>query len=70
MSPNDFPEFINHLSENARDSLRHADAISRGFGSPFIGTEHILLGVLAQETSVASKMLENSGVTLKKASPR
>ncbi len=67
MSPNDFPEFINHLSENARDSLRHADAISRGFGSPFIGTEHILLGVLAQETSVASKMLENSGVTLKKA---
>ncbi len=67
MTPEGFPEFINHLSENARDSLRHADVISRGFGSPFIGTEHILLGVLAQETSVASKMLENSGVTLQKA---
>lgn len=67
MSPKDFPEFINHLTENARNSLRHADALSRGFGSPFIGTEHILLGVLSEETSVASKMLENSGVTLKKA---
>ncbi len=67
MSPNDFPEFINHLTENAKNSLRHADALSRGFGSPFIGTEHILLGVLSEETSVGSKMLENSGVTLKKA---
>ena len=67
MMPDEFPEFINHLTDNARNSLRHADAISRGLGSPFIGTEHILLGVLAQESSVASKMLENSGVTLTKA---
>lgn len=67
MNPNELPEFISRLTDNARDSLRHADAISRGLGSPFIGTEHILLGVLAQETSVASKMLENSGVTLQKA---
>ena len=67
MSPNEFPDFINHLTENAKSSLRHADAISRGFGSPFIGTEHILLGVLSQQTSVGSKMLENSGVTLKGA---
>ncbi len=67
MNPSEFPEFINHLTENAKSSLRHADAISRGFGSPFIGTEHILLGVLSQQTSVGSKMLENSGVTLKGA---
>lgn len=67
MNPNELPEFISRLTDNARDSLRHADAISRGLGSPFIGTEHILLGVLAQETSVASKMLESSGVTLQKA---
>ncbi len=67
MNPNELTEFISRLTDNARDSLRHADAISRGLGSPFIGTEHILLGVLAQETSVASKMLESSGVTLQKA---
>src|SRR5680860_180925 len=67
MAPEEFPEFINHLTEDAKSSLRHADALSRGFGSPFIGTEHILLGVLSQQTSVGAKMLENSGVTLKGA---
>ncbi len=67
MAGHDFSEFINYLTDNARSSLRHADAIARGFGSQYIGTEHILLGVLAQEGSVASKMLENAGVTLEKA---
>lgn len=65
--PNEFAEFINRLTDNARASLKHADSIARGFGSPFIGTEHILLGVLAQDTSVASKILEESGVTLDRA---
>lgn len=64
---NEFAEFLNRLTDNARASLKHADTIARGFGSPFIGTEHILLGVLAQDTSVASKMLEESGVTLDRA---
>lgn len=68
MSPlNDFTEFINRLTENARSSLRHADAIARSFGSAYIGTEHLLLGVLAQDTSIASKILESSGVTLERA---
>lgn len=65
--PNEFAEFISRLTDNARASLKHADSIARGFGSPFIGTEHILLGVLAQDTSVASKILEDSGVTLDRA---
>lgn len=63
----EFAELGNRLTDNARASLQHADAIARGFGSPFIGTEHILLGVLAQQTSVAAKMLEESGVTLDRA---
>ena len=67
MSNQDFSEFLNFLTDNARSSLRHADAIARGFGSQYIGTEHILLGVLAQDGSIASKMLENAGVTLEKA---
>lgn len=66
-SHSDFAEFVSRLTDNARASLQHADAIARGFGSPFIGTEHILLGVLAQQTSVAAKMLEESGVTLDRA---
>lgn len=63
----DFQEFLNHLTENALQSLKHADAIARSFNSPYIGTEHLLLGVLAQETSMGAKVLEGVGVTLDRA---
>ncbi|HVS78734.1 MAG TPA: ATP-dependent Clp protease ATP-binding subunit [Candidatus Saccharimonadales bacterium] len=69
MIPNspDFQEFLSHLTNNALHSLRHADAIARASGSAYIGTEHLLLGVLAQESSMAAKILEGAGVTLDRA---
>lgn len=69
MIPNspDFQEFLSHLTNNALHSLRHADAIARASGSAYIGTEHLLLGVLAQEGSMGSKILEGAGVTLDRA---
>lgn len=63
----DFQEFLNNLSENALHSLKHADAIARSFGSTYIGTEHLLLGVLAQESSMGAKILEGAGVALERA---
>lgn len=63
----DFQDFISHLTENAQASLKHADAIARGFGSAYIGTEHLLLGVLAQDASIGAKVLEGAGVTLDRA---
>src|SRR6476660_753723 len=63
----DFQEFLNHLTTNALQSLKHADAIARSFGSAYIGTEHLLLGVLAQDSSMGAKMLEGAGVTLDRA---
>ncbi len=63
----DFQEFLNHLTNNALASLKHADAIARSFGSAYIGTEHLLLGVLAQDSSMGSKLLEGVGVTLDRA---
>lgn len=69
MMPNspDFQEFLNHLTDNALQSLKHADAIARSFGSAYVGTEHLLLGVLAQDSSMGSKILEGAGVTLDRA---
>src|SRR5438270_1005891 len=69
MMPNspDFQDFLNHLTDNALQSLKHADAIARSFGSAYIGTEHLLLGVLAQDTSMGAKLLEGVGVTLDRA---
>jgi ATP-dependent Clp protease ATP-binding subunit ClpC len=63
----DFTDFLNHLTDNARLSLQHADGIARSLGSAYIGTEHILLGVLSQDSSVGTKMLAGVGVTLDRA---
>ena len=65
--PDEFTDFVSHLTDNARTSLQHADAIARGYGSAYIGTEHLLLGVLAQGSSVAAKVLADAGVTLDRA---
>ncbi|MDO8591572.1 MAG: ATP-dependent Clp protease ATP-binding subunit, partial [bacterium] len=69
MIPNspDFQEFLSRLTNNALHSLKHADAIARASGSAYIGTEHLLLGVLAQEGSMGSKILEGAGITLDRA---
>lgn len=69
MTPNsaDFQDFLNHLTNNALQSLKHADAIARNFGSAYVGTEHLLLGLLAQESSMGAKILEGAGVTLDRA---
>jgi ATP-dependent Clp protease ATP-binding subunit ClpC len=63
----DFQQFLNHLTNNALQSLKHADAIARSFGSAYVGTEHLLLGVLAQDSSMGAKLLEGAGVTLDRA---
>jgi ATP-dependent Clp protease ATP-binding subunit ClpC len=63
----DFQEFLNFLTDNALSSLKHADALARTTGSAYIGTEHLLLGLLAQDSSIGSKILEGAGVTLDRA---
>src|SRR5580704_524842 len=63
----DFQEFLNRLTNNALNSLKHADAIARSFGSAYIGTEHLLMGLLAQDSSMGAKILEGVGVTLDRA---
>lgn len=68
MNPqDDFQEFLHKLSDNALHSLRHADGIARATGSAYVGTEHLLLGILAQENSLGAKLLRENGVTLDKA---
>src|SRR6056297_1711556 len=66
-SNDDFQDFLQNLSDNALQSLRHADGIARATGSAYVGTEHLLLGVLAQEQSLGAKVLKDAGVSLEKA---
>jgi ATP-dependent Clp protease ATP-binding subunit ClpC len=55
-------EFSKRLTDNARDVLAHAEVLARVANSSYVGTEHLLLGILSQETSVGSRMLKNAGV--------
>jgi len=65
--PENFQDFTHHLTDNARGSLHQADMIARSLGSAYIGTEHLLLGVLSQEASVGAKLLADAGITLDRA---
>lgn len=66
LSP-EFQEFLNHLTDNALLSLQQAENIAKNMRSAYVGTEHILLGVLAQANSVGSQILRENGVTLDRA---
>jgi ATP-dependent Clp protease ATP-binding subunit ClpC len=63
----EYQAHFDRFTENAKKSLENADALAQSMGSSYIGTEHILLGVLQQEGSIGSKILRDSGVTLNKA---
>lgn len=47
------------FTERAKKALYKAAREAKSLGSPTIDTEHILLGVLADQTSVAAKILTN-----------
>jgi ATP-dependent Clp protease ATP-binding subunit ClpC len=63
----DFSSQFDRFTENAKRSLENAETIATQMGSSYVGTEHILLGVLQQETSIGAKILKNVGVTFEKA---
>ncbi len=64
---NDFTEMMNRLSENARFALQKADLYSKMYNNGYMGTEHILLGILAQDTSTGARILARHGIDLDKA---
>ena len=65
--PEDFSELESRLTETARASLERAGVLAHRTGSPYVGTEHVLLGVLAQNSSLGAKILADNGVTLDRA---
>ncbi|MDO4870695.1 MAG: ATP-dependent Clp protease ATP-binding subunit [Candidatus Saccharibacteria bacterium] len=60
----EFAALLNSLTDDARSSLIKADIWSQMAGQNFIGAEHLLLGLLAQDGSVAARFLTDYGVKL------
>ena len=60
----EFSEIMNMLSENARFALQKADLFSKRYNNGYMGTEHLLLGILSMDTSTGAKLIRDEGATL------
>jgi excisionase family DNA binding protein len=55
------------VSAHGKESIELAVQEARSFGHHYIGTEHLLLGLLREENEPGGQILRKSGVTLEKA---
>ena len=53
-------------TQNAREVLRLAKEAAKENGSGYVGTEHLLLGMIREQAGVASQVLKNNGITEEK----
>ena len=60
----EFNEIMSHLSENARFALQKADLFSKRYNQGYMGTEHLLMGIMAQDTSTGAKLLQEQGIDI------
>ena len=60
----EFSEIMNRLSENARFALQKADFYSKRYNNGYMGTEHLLLGIISIDTSTGAKLIRDEGATL------
>jgi ATP-dependent Clp protease ATP-binding subunit ClpC len=60
----EFSEIMSKLSENARFALQKADYYSKRYNNGYMGTEHLLMGIMAMDTSTGAKMIRDEGVTV------
>ena len=63
----DFFEIPERFTENAYASVTSAAKLADELGAKYLGTEHLLLGILKQKESVGAKLLGEAGVTFDRA---
>ena len=63
----DFFELPERFTANAYASVNNAAKLAHEMGAKYLGTDHLLLGVLQQKESVGAKLLEEVGVTFDRA---
>src|SRR6478735_469973 len=57
---------FNRFTDEARRVLVFANEEAHRFSHNYIGTEHFLLGLIRQESSIAARVLSNMGIQLPK----
>ncbi|MEE1002611.1 MAG: ATP-dependent Clp protease ATP-binding subunit [Acutalibacteraceae bacterium] len=57
---------FNGFTEKANRALNESISAAENFGHTYIGSEHILIGILSEEDSVACSILNQKGITREK----
>ena len=57
---------IDRFTEKAREAIRVAAELAAQLDHGYVGTEHLLLGLIREGTGVAAMILEHYGVTEEK----
>lgn len=60
----EFNEIMSHLSENARFVIQKADMFSKRYNNGYMGTEHLLLGILDMDACTGAHLLADEGIEL------
>ena len=54
---------FSNFTEKSRESLRHAHDAACEMGHGYVGSEHLLLGLIREGSGVAAKALKSAGIT-------
>jgi len=60
----DNSEQFNKFTKEAKQALIVAQEVAKKTGTSYVGTEHLLIGILSQKSSLGATILQNFGVTL------
>ncbi|MBR2709570.1 ATP-dependent Clp protease ATP-binding subunit [Candidatus Saccharibacteria bacterium] len=60
----EFSEIMSQLDENARFALQKADFYSKRYNNGYMGTEHLLLGIMAMDASTGARLIREQGPTM------
>ncbi|MDD5017089.1 MAG: Clp protease N-terminal domain-containing protein, partial [Eubacteriales bacterium] len=56
-------DFFAKFTEGAKSALKHAERKARELGHNYVGTEHLLLGLICEKEGAAANLLNLSGVS-------
>ena len=57
---------IDRFTEQAREAIGMAVEAAEELGHSYVGTEHLLIGLLREKSGVAARVLEDCGVRVEK----
>ena len=53
-------------TSQAKEAIKYAEMAAKELSQNYVGTEHLLLGLVQEGSGVAAKILENNGITEEK----